>query len=143
MPATSTVSSLMRGGCASICGATSRSQRARTSPRESQYQRLARRATVGLSRVGGIGANGSGDIFIAFSTANHIGQNDKISNVKMLAPDAMTSLFQASAEATEEAILNAMCMAETMTGRDSRTVRALPLDLLQDVMQRYRPKKGV
>ena len=61
----------------------------------------------------------------------------------MLAPDAMTSLFQASAEATEEAILNAMCMAETMTGRDSRTVRALPLDLLQDVMQRYRPKKGV
>ena len=108
-----------------------------------QCQRLARRATVGLSRVGGIGANGSGDIFIAFSTANHIGQNDKISNVKMLAPDAMTSLFQASAEATEEAILNAMCMAETMTGRDSRTVRALPLDLLQDVMQRYRPKKGV
>jgi len=108
-----------------------------------QCQRLARRATVGLSRVGGIGANGSGDIFVAFSTANHIGQNDKISSVKMLAPDAMTSLFQASAEATEEAILNAMCMAETMTGRDGRTVHALPLDLLQDVMQRYRPKQGV
>jgi D-aminopeptidase len=58
----------------------------------------------------------------------------------MLAPDATTSLFRASAEATEEAILNAMCMAETMTGRDNRTIWALPLDLLQDVMRRYRPK---
>ena len=104
-----------------------------------QCQRLARRATTGLSWVGGIGANGSGDIFIAFSTANHIGQNDRISNVKMLAPDAMTSLFRAAAEATEEAILNAMCMAETMSGRDGRTVHALPLDLLQEVMRRYRP----
>jgi len=107
-----------------------------------QCQRLARRATTGLSWVGGIGANGSGDIFIAFSTGNHVGQNDKISNVNMLAPDAMTSLFQAAAEATEEAILNAMCMAETMSGRDGRTVHALPLDLLQEVMQRYRPRTG-
>jgi D-aminopeptidase len=106
-----------------------------------QCQRLARRATTGLSWVGGIGANGSGDIFIAFSTGNHIGQNDKISAVNMLAPDAMTSLFQAAAEATEEAILNAMCMAETMTGRNGRTIHALPLDLLQQVMQRYRPEK--
>jgi D-aminopeptidase len=105
-----------------------------------QCQRLARRATTGLSWVGGIGANGSGDIFIAFSTANHIGQHDRISTVKMLAPDAMTSLFQAAAEATEEAILNALCMAETMSGRDGRTVQALPLDLLQQVMQRYRPR---
>jgi len=108
-----------------------------------QCQRLARRATTGLSWVGGIGANGSGDIFIAFSTSNHIYQNDKITNVNMLAPDAMTGLFLASAEATEEAILNAMCMAETMTGRDDRTIYALPLNLLQDVMQRYRPKKSV
>jgi D-aminopeptidase len=108
-----------------------------------QCQRLARRATTGLAWVGGLGANGSGDIFIALSTSNHIGQNDKITNVNMLAPDAMTSLFRASAEATEEAILNAMCMAETMTGRDNRTIHALPLDLLQDVMQRYRPKQGV
>jgi D-aminopeptidase len=104
-----------------------------------QCQRLARRATTGLSWVGGIGANGSGDIFIAFSTANHIGQGDRISNVKMLAPDAMTTLFRGAAEATEEAILNALCMAETMTGRDGRTIHALPLDLLQQVTQRYRP----
>ena len=63
-----------------------------------QCQRLARRATTGLSWVGGIGANGSGDIFIAFSTGNHVGQNDRISNVKMIAPDAMTSLFRAAAD---------------------------------------------
>jgi D-aminopeptidase len=106
-----------------------------------QCQRLARRATTGLSWVGGIGANGSGDIFIAFSTGNHIGQNDRISTVAMLAPDAMTSLFQAAAEATEEAILNALCTAETMSGRDGRIIHALPLDLLQEVMRRYRPEQ--
>ena len=107
-----------------------------------QCQRLARRATTGLAWVGGIGANGSGDIFLAFSTGNHVGRNDRISDVRMLAPDAMTTLFQAAAEATEEAILNAMCMAETMTGRNGRTVHALPLDLLREVMRRYRPRKG-
>jgi D-aminopeptidase len=104
-----------------------------------QCQRLARRATTGLAWVGGLGANGSGDIFLAFSTANHVRQHDRVSHVGMLAPDAMTGLFRAAAEATEEAILNALCMAETMTGRDGRKVQALPLDLLQDVMRRYRP----
>jgi D-aminopeptidase len=104
-----------------------------------QCQRLARRATTGLAWVGGFGSNGSGDIFIAFSTANHIGVNEQITNVRMLAPAAMTSLFRAAAEATEEAILNALCMAETMTGKDGRTVHALPLDRLQEVMRRYRP----
>jgi D-aminopeptidase len=104
-----------------------------------QCQRLARRATIGLARVGGVGENGSGDIFIAFSTANHIGQNDKIANVRMVAPDAMTSLFHAAAEATEEAILNAICMAETMAGREGRIIHALPLDRLQQAMRRYRP----
>jgi D-aminopeptidase len=107
-----------------------------------QCQRLARRATTGLAWVGGIGANGSGDIFIAFSTANHIGQNDKVSAVQMLNPDAMTALFRAGAEATEEAILNALCMAETMTGRDGRVIHALPLDRLQEVMRRYRPDEA-
>jgi D-aminopeptidase len=104
-----------------------------------QCQRLARRATTGLAWVGGMGSNGSGDIFIAFSTANHIGPSEKISNVCMLAPSAMTSLFRAAAEATEEAILNALCMAETMTGKGGRTVYALPLDRLEHVMKRYRP----
>jgi D-aminopeptidase len=106
-----------------------------------QCQRLARRATTGLAWVGGLGANGSGDIFLAFSTANHVRQDEAMSHVRMLAPDAMTGLFQAAAEATEEAILNALCMAQTMTGRDGREVHALPLDRLQHVMRRYRPAK--
>ncbi len=104
-----------------------------------QCQRLARRATTGLAWVGGIGANSSGDIFLAFATANHIGQNDKISTLRMLAPDAMTGLFRAAAEATEEAILNALTAAETMTGREGRTIHALPLDRLQAVMRQHRP----
>jgi D-aminopeptidase len=105
-----------------------------------QCQRLARRATTGLAWVGGIGANGSGDLFMAFSTANHVRQAN-ITKVQMLAPDAMTTLLRAGAEATEEAILNALCMAETMTGRNGRTIHALPLDALQETMRRYHPRQ--
>ena len=103
-----------------------------------QCQRLARRATTGLAWVGGIGSNGSGDIFLAFSTANRPRASDQVSDVRMLAPVAMTPLFQAAAEATEEAILNAMTAAETMTGQLGRIAHALPLDRLCDVMRRYR-----
>ena len=102
-----------------------------------QCQRLARRATTGLAWVGGIGSNSSGDIFLAFSTGNRVRQGEAMSDVRMLAPDAMTPLFQAAAEATEEAILNAVCMAETMTGREGRIVHALPLDRLRAVMASY------
>jgi D-aminopeptidase len=104
-----------------------------------QCQRLARRATTGLAWVGGIGANGSGDIFIAFSTGNAVRADAAVSDVRTLSPDSMTPLFLAAAEATQEAILNAMTTAETMTGFQGRTVHALPLDRLQQVMQRYRP----
>ena len=103
-----------------------------------QCQRLARRATTGLAWVGGIGGNGSGDIFIAFSTGNTVRQGEPVSDVRMLAPEAMTNLFQAAAEATEEAILNAMCQAETMHGRDGRTIHDLPHDLLVKAMKDYR-----
>jgi len=103
-----------------------------------QCQRLARRATTGLAWVGGVGANGSGDIFIAFSTANRIDPAAPTSAVTMVSPEAMTALFRAAAEATEEAILNALCKAETMTGRDGTTAHALPLDRLQEVMRAYR-----
>ncbi|MGQ0675469.1 MAG: DmpA family aminopeptidase [Rhodospirillales bacterium] len=102
-----------------------------------QCQRLARRATVGLAWVGGIGANSSGDIFLAFSTANRVKQGENLANVRMLAADQLTPLFQAAAEATEEAILNAMTAAETTTGQKGRTVHALPLDRLQDAMRKY------
>jgi D-aminopeptidase len=104
-----------------------------------QCQRLARRATTGIAWVGGIGGNGSGDIFIAFSTGNHIGYTDRMTTVRMLSPADMTILFQAAAEATEEAVLNAMTSAETMVGQHGRIVHALPHDKLQEVMRRYRP----
>ncbi len=104
-----------------------------------QCQRLARRAATGLAWVGGFGANGSGDIFLAFSTANHVREGEAVATVRMLAPEQMTPLFQAAAEATEEAILNALTAAETMTGRDGRTAYALPLEDLVRVMARRRP----
>ncbi len=102
-----------------------------------QCQRLARRATTGLAWVGGLGANSSGDIFIAFSTANRIDPTAPISTISMVSPDTMTTLFRAAAEATEEAILNALCMAETMAGFRA-TAHALPLDRLQEVMRAHK-----
>ena len=108
-----------------------------------QCKRLARRATTGLAWVGGYGTNGSGDIFIAFSTGNRVppsqpgGPTAPVA-VKMMPSEAMSPLFLAAAEATEEAILNALCMAETMTGFQGRTVHALPLDRLKEVVTRTR-----
>ena len=107
-----------------------------------QCQRLARRATVGLAWVGGIGANSSGDIFLALATGNHVRQGEAVSSVRMLSPDGMNALFQAAAEATEEAILNALTAAETMVGLHGHTAHALPLDRLVEVMRRYRPERG-
>lgn len=104
-----------------------------------QCKRLARRATTGLAWVGGIGSNGSGDIFLAFSTGNAITSGDAISNVRMVVPEAMTPLFLAAAEATQEAILNSLTAAETTTGFRGRTAHAIPLDRLQEIMRKYRP----
>jgi len=104
-----------------------------------QCQRLARRATTGLAWVGGVGSNSSGDIFLAFSTANTVRPSDKVTEVRSIFPDAMTPLFEAAAEATEEAILNALVAAETMTGFKGRKAHALPHDQLIEVMRRYRP----
>lgn len=104
-----------------------------------QCRRLAQRATVGLARVGGYGHESSGDIFIAFSTAQHLGgDHDAPFQVTTLPLDSMDPLFHAAADATEEAILNALCAAETMTGRAGHVAHALPLDVLVDVMGRYR-----
>ena len=106
-----------------------------------QCQRLARRATTGLAWVGGVGFNSSGDIFLAFATGNHVHHGEAIATARMLSPDAISPLFQAAAEATEEAILNALTAAETMVGVQGRTAHALPHDLLTNVMHRYRPAK--
>ncbi|BBK32391.1 L-aminopeptidase DmpA [Stella humosa] len=100
-----------------------------------QCTRLAQRATVGLGRVGGTGSNGSGDLFLAFSTGNRVPSQPErpVEGLRMLPNAHMTQLFTGVAEAVEEAIINAMCMAETMTGQQGRVVHALPLDRLVEL----------
>jgi L-aminopeptidase/D-esterase-like protein len=101
-------------------------------------KRLARRASLGLARTGSISGNGSGDIFIAFSTANaDAGRTSGVATLTMLPNDEMNKLFEATAQATEEAIVNAMVGAETMTGFEGHTVIALPHDRLQEVLKKY------
>ena len=96
------------------------------------------RATVGLRPVGGYGHESSGDIFLAFSTANHLGGDRETPlEVRTLPLDSMDPVFHAAADATEEAIVDALCATQTMTGRAGHTAPALPLDLLVEVMGRY------
>ena len=103
-----------------------------------QLKRIARRVTLGLGRLGSISGNGSGDIFIAFSTANaSAGLAQKPGNVQMLANDQMDSLFEATVQATEEAVVNAMIAAKTMTGINGHTVEALPHERLREVLKKY------
>ena len=102
-----------------------------------QLKRLARRVTLGLGRDGSIAGNGSGDIFVAFSTANpNIFVPDTV-DVKMLNNENLNPLFEATVQATEEAVINAMVAAETMTGYDGHTVYALPHDKLREVLKTY------
>ena len=103
-----------------------------------QLKRLARRVPLGIGRVGGMGANSSGDIFIAFSTANSgAAQRRGISKLKMLPNDQMTPLFEATVFATEEAIINALVAAETISGINGNTVHALPHDRLKLILRKY------
>ncbi len=105
-----------------------------------QCTRLAKRATIGLARVGSIGNNGSGDIFLAFATGNHLLVPATAPyNLRMIPHDHLDSFFEGVAEAVEEAILNALTSAETMTGWQDHTAYALPLDDLQHIMKKYRP----
>jgi D-aminopeptidase len=104
-----------------------------------QLKRIATRVSLGVGREGGFGGNSSGDIFIAFSTANaRAWFNDKpVTDVKMLPNDRITPLFQATAQATEAAITNALLAAETTTGANDVRVYALPLDRMLAVMKKY------
>jgi L-aminopeptidase/D-esterase-like protein len=103
-----------------------------------QLKRLARRVPMGIARVGGMGGNGSGDIFIAFSTANpEAAQRRELSNIERLPNDRMNPLISATIHATEEAIVNALVAAETMTGINGNTVYALPHDRLRQVLSKY------
>jgi len=105
-----------------------------------QCRRLAQRAGVGLARTGGVGNNGSGDLFLAFSTANHYpAKPGPRLDIAMLPHTHLDALFEAGAEAVEEAILNALTAAETMVGRKGRRAEAIPLDRLAQVLARYRP----
>jgi D-aminopeptidase len=103
-----------------------------------QLKRLARRVSLGLGRNGSISGNGSGDIFIAFSTANPgAAAADGVVDLKMLPNDKLGPVFAATVQATEEAIINAMIAAETMTGIDNHKVIALPHEKLREVLEKY------
>lgn len=103
-----------------------------------QLKRLARRVPIGIGRVGGYGGNGSGDIFIAFSTANEGAyQREGKVQVDMVVNDNMSDLFEATAWATEEAIINAMVAAKTTTGVNGNRVYAIPHDVLREVLRKY------
>jgi D-aminopeptidase len=101
--------------------------------------RLARRAVLGLGRVGSVLSNGSGDYVIAFSTypGNRIAQGELAPRTVTVLPNARTTpLFQAVVEATEEAIYNSLFMATTVSSR-SGTVEAIPLDRVREVLRKY------
>lgn len=115
-----------------------------------QLERLAKRATVGLARVGGYGHNPSGDLFLAFSTANKIPVQTVTANNRALDPfkarslgleviddQSINGLFEAAADATEEAIYNAICMAKTTVGHQGNAVDAIDLNQLKGIMEKY------
>jgi D-aminopeptidase len=103
-----------------------------------QLKRLAVRAALGVGRTGGFGGNSSGDIFVAFSTANpKAAAADTVSRVEMLPNARLNALFYGTVQATEEAILNAMLAATTMTGADGLRIHALPHDRLLAALRKY------
>jgi L-aminopeptidase/D-esterase-like protein len=103
-----------------------------------QLKRIARRVSLGIGRDGSIAGNGSGDIFIAFSTANPGASDvDHLIELKMVPNGSMDPLFAATVQATEEAIVNAMVAAQDMTGIDGHHVSALPHEKLRAVLAKY------
>jgi D-aminopeptidase len=103
-----------------------------------QLKRIARRATLGLARTGSVSSNGSGDIFIAFSTANaNAAGARETANVQMMSNERIGAVFEATVEATEEAIINALVAAETMVGIDGHRAEAISHDALRDVLRKH------
>lgn len=103
-----------------------------------QLKRLARRAAMGIARNGSYASNGSGDIFIAFSTGNPgAWSREESARLDILPNDLMSPLFRATVEATEEAVINALVAARTMTGINGNTAHALPHDRLQAALRKY------
>jgi len=104
-----------------------------------QLKRLARRVSLGLARTGTISGNGSGDLFIAFSTANpNVANPDQVTHsVQTIPNDLMDPLFGGVVQATEEAVVNALIDNRSMTGRDNHRVDALPHDRLRELLKKY------
>jgi L-aminopeptidase/D-esterase-like protein len=103
-----------------------------------QLRRVARRAALGVGRMGGIAGAGSGDLFLAFSTAKVTAADSAgVTSVPMLEDQRIDPVYEATVQATEEAIINAMLAAKTMTGADYLRVPALPHDRLRAVLQKY------
>ena len=108
-----------------------------------QCERLAQRAGLGIARAGATGGHTSGDLFIAFATGNDLPPDDdarlsvRVDTVQSVGDGTIDALFDGTIEATEEAIVNALVAAETMTGRDGITAHALPHDRLLEIMARY------
>ena len=105
-------------------------------------ERLAKRAFMGLAKTGGIASNGSGDYVIAFSTDSSLRipfNAPDIVKQNVLSNDAVSPLFMATIEATEEAIINSLLAAETMKGKSGRTVEALPKEKLKEILKKYKP----
>jgi len=103
-----------------------------------QLKRIARRAALGVARTGGTAGNGSGDIFVAFSTANAGAASARpVAALTMLSNSRISPVFDATVEATEEAIINALVAAETMVGRDGNRSEALDHDRLREILGRY------
>ena len=104
-----------------------------------QLKRLARRASLGLARTGSVSGNGSGDLFIAFSTANpHATGSDKVTHsVETIPNDLLDPVFTGLVQATEEAIVNALVDNKDMTGRDGHVVPALPRDRVRELLKKY------
>lgn len=103
-----------------------------------QLKRIAHRVPIGIGNVGGRGSNGSGDIFLAFSTANTNAFNrDRTTSVRTLSNDLITPLFEATVQAVEESIVNAMIAAETMDGIHGNTAYAIPHDRLIEILKIY------
>jgi len=108
-----------------------------------QLKRLARRVPMGIAKVGGFGANGSGDIFLAFSTANQgAAGSGKARDLVMLPNEELNGFFEATVFAVEEAIVNALIAAETMEGRDNNKVFSLPHDRLLRILKKYNRLQG-
>ena len=103
-----------------------------------QLKRLARRVSLGLGRNGSISGNGSGDIFIAFSTANSgADAADHVVDLKMVPNEKLDPVFAATTQAVEEAVINAMVAAESMTGIENHQVTAIPHDQLRAILKKY------